>query len=185
VLSDNVTAEQMPESYRVRLKDPEQYEVVSQGFTDRQGVESVEDQSQVLDRLFSLLNGLKWGAWGIAGLTLISSVLLVATTIRLTAFTRRRETGIMRLVGASNLVIQLPFILESMFAAVIGAGLATVMLLLGTQFVIQGWLADSLPFINNWVAVSDVLVVLPWLFLIGMAIAGVSSFLTLLRYLKV
>jgi cell division transport system permease protein len=184
VLSNNVTVDQMPESFRVQLKNPRQYQAVAQVFTDRAGVDSVEDQNQVLNRLFSLLNGLKIASWLLAGVTLFSSVLLVATTIRLTAFTRRRETGIMRLVGASNFFIQLPFILESMIAAAIGATLASVALVALTHFEIQGRLAHSLKFIN-YVNTGDALMIVPWLFIIGLFITGVSSFVALQRYLKV
>jgi cell division transport system permease protein len=184
VLSDNVTVDQMPESYRVRLKDPKQYALVSQQFTDKQGVESVEDQRQVLDRLFSLLNRLTFYSWVLAGVTLVCSTMLVATTIRLTAYTRRRETGIMRLVGASNFFIQLPFILESMIAATVGAALASLALVGVTHFEIQGRLSQTLR-IFNYVDVGDALTVVPLMFVVGLAIAGVSSFVTLLRYLKV
>ncbi len=185
VLSQNLTADQMPESFRVKLKNPQEYAVVSQMFRDRPGVDAVEDQNRVLDKLFALLGGLKWSAWALAAITLLSSVLLVATTIRLTAFTRRRETAIMRLVGASNLVIQLPFVLESLIAAMAGALIASLILVLFTQLAIQGWLADQLTVINDWVSWRDALVVAPWIFAIGMLIAGVSSFLSLRRYLKV
>ncbi len=185
VLSENLTVDQMPESFRVRLVDPTQYTVVSEMFRDKPGVDSVEDQNRVIDKLFALLSGLKWSAWALAAATLLSSVLLVATTIRLTAFTRRRETSIMRLVGASNLVIQLPFVLESLIAAMVGALIASGILLLFTQVAIQGWLAEQLLFIDSWVGWRDALAVAPWMFLIGMAIAGVSSFLSLRRYLKV
>jgi cell division transport system permease protein len=184
-VADNITADMMPESYRIRLIDPQRYAVVSDQFRNRPGVEDVQDQNEVLDRLFALLNGLKWCAWAVAGMTLICSVLLVATTIRLNAFTRRRETGIMRLVGASNLVIQLPFVLESMIAAMAGAAIASVILVLFTQFAIQGWLKPTLRFIDSWVGVADASLVMPWMFLLGMLIAGVSSFLSLRRYLKV
>jgi cell division transport system permease protein len=184
VLSDNVTVDQMPESYRVQLKNPQQYQVVAQVFTDRAGVDSVQDQNQVLDRLFALLNRLKYYSWLLAAVTLVCSVLLVATTIRLTAFTRRRETGIMRLVGASNFFIQLPFILESMIAAAIGAALASFALVSLTHFEIQGRLAHSLRFVN-YVTTGDAVMIVPWLFAIGLGIAGVSSFLALLRYLRV
>ncbi|GLY19253.1 permease-like cell division protein FtsX [Kineosporia rhizophila] len=183
-LSENVTVDQMPESYRVDLKDPEKYQVVAESFTAKPGVESVESQNQVLDRLFALLNQLKFGAWLLAAVTLVCSVLLVATTIRLTAFTRRRETGIMRLVGASNFFIQLPFILESMIAAAVGAGLASLALVGVTKFQIQDRLAQSLTF-TNYVGVGDALMIVPWLFVIGLGIAGVSAFLALQRYLKV
>jgi cell division transport system permease protein len=184
VLSENVTVDQMPESYRVRLKNPEQYQVVSQVFDGRPGVESVQDQNEVLDPLFSLLNRLKYYSWLLAAVTLLCSVLLVATTIRLTAFTRRRETGIMRLVGASNFFIQLPFILESMIAAAVGAALASLALVSLTRFEIQGRLSQSLRFVN-YVDTGDALVIVPWLFAIGLAIAGVSAFVALLKYLKV
>jgi cell division transport system permease protein len=184
VLSENVTVDQMPESFRVRLKNPEQYQVVAQVFDGRTGVESVQDQNEVLDPLFSLLNRLKYYSWLLAALTLACAVLLVATTIRLTAFTRRRETGIMRLVGASNFFIQLPFILESMIAAAVGAGLASVALVSLTRFEIQGRLSQSLRFVN-YVDTGDALAIVPWLFLIGLTIAGVSAFVALLKYLKV
>jgi cell division transport system permease protein len=183
-LSENVTVDQMPESYRVQLKNPEQYEQVAQVFQDQSGVESVEDQNKILDRLFALLNRMKYYSWMLAGVTLVCSVLLVATTIRLTAFTRRRETGIMRLVGASNFFIQLPFILESMIAAAIGATLASVALVSLTHFEIQGRLSKSLKFVN-YVTTGDALMITPWLFIIGLVIAGVSSFLALMKYLKV
>jgi cell division transport system permease protein len=184
VLSENVTVDQMPESYRVRLKDPEQYQVVSQVFDGRAGVESVQDQNEVLDPLFSLLNRLKYYSWLLAAVTLLCAVLLVATTIRLTAFTRRRETGIMRLVGASNFFIQLPFILESMIAAAVGATLASLALVSLTRFEIQGRLSQSLRFVN-YVDTGDALAIVPWLFAIGLVIAGVSAFVALLKYLKV
>jgi cell division transport system permease protein len=183
-LSDSVTEDVMPESYRVRLKNPEEYQVVSQLFEDRPGVEQVETQNKVLDRLFALFNGGKWAAWLIAMVTLVCSALNVAVTIRLTAFTRRRETGIMRLVGASNLVIQLPFILESVIAALVGAILASVLLVVATKFVVLNWLKDNLGFVD-YVQMGDVVAVIPWLFLIAIVLAGVSSYLSLLRYLRV
>lgn len=193
VISSNITINDMPESYRVKLKDPKKYQMVAEQFAGRQGVEQVQDQNQVLDRLFSLLNGLAMGAWAIAVVTLATAVLLVATTIRLSAFTRRRETGIMRLVGASRLVIQLPFILESMIAAALGALLASVALLPLVQVVIRDWLAHKLTFIDHWVdlnplhlgSADNAMFVIPILFAAGLVIAGVSSFASLLRYLRV
>ncbi len=184
VLSSNVTVDQMPESYQVKLKDPKKYTAVTQLFQGRQGVEQVADQNQVLDRLFTLLNGAKWFAWGIALFILVASVLLVGVTIRMSAYTRRRETAIMRLVGASNFVIQLPFILESMISAAIGALLGSAILLSLTWFGVLGWLKGTVRFIN-YVQFSDALIICPILFLIAFTLAGVSSFVALRRYLKV
>lgn len=193
VISNNIAVSDMPESYRVKLKDPKRYKEVADQFAGRQGVEQVQDQNQVLDRLFSLLNGLAMGSWAIAVVTLATAVLLVATTIRLSAFTRRRETGIMRLVGASNLVIQMPFILESMIAAAAGALLASIALFPVVHLVIRDWLATKLTFIDHWVDMNplhfgspdNAMFVIPILFAAGLVIAGVSSFVSLLRYLRV
>jgi cell division transport system permease protein len=185
ILLETSVADDMPESYQIKLKNPKDFPVISQAFQNRPGVDQVKDQSVILQRLFALIGGLKWGAWALAMMTLGSTVLLVATTIRLTAFTRRRETAIMRLVGASNLVIQLPFILEGMVASLVGGILASILLVVVDQFAINGWLAGLLPFIPTWVSMGDTLLVVPVILLVGLGISGVSSFLSLLRYLKV
>lgn len=180
---DNVTVDVMPESYRVRLVDPEEYEVISQRFDGLDGVEEVVDQGALLDRFFQFLNGLTLGSLILAGVMLVAAVLLVGTTIRLSAASRRRETGIMRLVGASNTLLQLPFLLEGMIAVSIGAAFATLSLWLGVHFGVP-WLESNLP-LFDYIDTGAVLSVAPWLFLIGLVLAGVSSLVTLSRYLKV
>ena len=122
---DSVTPDQLPASFRINMKDPEKYQIISETFSSQAGVETVIDQRQLLERLFSAMNAASLVAVSIAGVMIVCAILLIATTIRLSAFSRRRETGIMRLVGASKMVIQLPFILEGVIAAVIGAALAS------------------------------------------------------------
>jgi cell division transport system permease protein len=90
----------------------------------------------------------------------------------------------MRLVGASKTVIQLPFLLEGVIAAVVGAGLASAALWAAVHYGVQGWLTTTLP-LFNWISTREVLVVAPVLFAIGVVLAGVSSVVTLSRYLKV
>ncbi|MEK9955269.1 MAG: permease-like cell division protein FtsX, partial [Actinomycetota bacterium] len=102
---ENVTAEALPESFRVKLADPTQYDVVASAFAGRPGIEQVNDQRQILDKFFALLNGLQAVALIIAVVMLVVTVLLIVNTMRVAAFSRRRETGIMRLVGASNFYI--------------------------------------------------------------------------------
>lgn len=181
---DNLSEEQMPESFRVKLSDPQRYEVVASAFEGAPGVDYVQDQRALLDRFFSLLNKMSVIAWLLAGTMLLCAVLLVATTIRLSAFSRRRETGIMRLVGASNLLIQLPFILETVVAALLGALLATGALWAIVHFFVQGVLAPGLPF-TRFVDTSHVLLAVPWLLATGLGLAVLASFITLRRYLRV
>ena len=125
---DSVTADQLPESFRISLVDPQKYEVINEIFSSLPGVEVVVDQREILEKVFNVMNIASLVAVGIAVIMIVCAILLIATTIRLSAFSRRRETGIMRLVGASKAVIQLPFVLEGVIAAVVGALLASVTL---------------------------------------------------------
>lgn len=181
---DNVKVDDMPESFRVKLRDPQKYGVIASAFTGAPGVEEVQDQRALLGNLFKVLNVLTWVARGFALVMTVSALLLVATTVRLSAFSRRRETGIMRLVGASNLLIQLPFVLEAMLATVVGAAIASVLLWSGVHFGITGFLSGLLPFFR-FVTTADVLAITPALFGTGLLMAAVASFVTLRRYLRV
>ena len=125
--------------------------MIIEAFRGMQGVEEVKDQLQYLEPLFSALTVATYIAVGIAALMLIAAVLLIATTIRLSAYARRRELGIMRLVGASNRFIQTPFILEGVFAALIGSLLASGAVLVGVQFGVNQYLRSRVDFVTTWV----------------------------------
>lgn len=181
---DTVTSDQLPESFRVKLVDPEKYDVINELFSSMKGVDTVIDQRDLLEKIFSIMNIASLVAVGIAVVMIFCAVLLVATTIRLSAFSRRRETGIMRLVGASKTVIQLPFVLEGVIAALIGAVLASGTLWAVVKYLIQGRLAIDYPD-TAFIATGEVFLVAPGLLALGVILAGVSSVLTLRRYLKV
>ncbi|MCD0485082.1 permease-like cell division protein FtsX [Streptacidiphilus sp. ASG 303] len=182
-LAKVVGAEGLPESYQVKLKNPEQYDVIASAFAGKAGVQSVSDQRRILDNLFGLLNGLQTVAFGVMSLMVCVALLLIVNTVRVSAFSRRRETGIMRLVGASNFYVQMPFIAEAAFAALLGAGLASGLLLLGNVFV-HSWLQQRVQFIH-FIGLPEVMRVIPLLVVIGMAMAAVAAFFTLRKYLKV
>ena len=181
---DNVTEKSLPESFRVKLADPTKYDVVASAFAGRPGIEQVNDQRQVLDKFFQLLGGLQAIALLIAGVMLIVTVLLIVNTMRVAAFSRRRETSIMRLVGASNFYIQLPFLLEAAFAAAIGAILAIGSLVLMKVVIIDGVLAPSFQF-TAFVGWDAVAAIAPVILLTGIALAGLAAFFTLRKYLRV
>lgn len=181
---DTVTADQLPESFRLKLIDPQKYEVVNELFSSMPGVEVVVDQRELLEKIFSVINMASLASLAVAVVMIICAVLLVATTIRMSAFSRRRETGIMRLVGASKTVIQLPFLMEGVIAAAIGGLLASGVLWAIVKFVVEGRLAVDYPD-TAFVGTHELLLVAPLLILLGIALAAVSSMLTLRRYLKV
>src|SRR5690606_8267221 len=128
-------------AFRVTMKDPQQSRVLTEAFSGVAGVDEVQDQRRLLDPLFSALTVATYIAVGVAALMLIAAVLLIATTIRLSAYARRKEIGIMRLVGASNRSIQTPFVLEGVFAAFLGSVFASAAVLAGVKFGVEGYLA--------------------------------------------
>lgn len=179
-----VKASQLNETFWVKLKDPNQSAIITESFTGFAGVEEVRDQRTYLDQIFGILNAASLAAIAIAALMLVSAALLISTTIRLSAFARRRELGIMRLVGASNTYIQTPFILEGVFAAVIGSVLASAAVIAVVQFFVQGYLASKLPF-TNFVGLTDALIVAPILVGVGIVLAAIASGLAIRRYLRI
>ncbi len=138
-----VKAADMQESYWVKLKDPNQYRGVEGALSETQGVAAVRDLRQVLKPIYFWITVMKWGAIAVAGFLLVAAILQVGNTIRLAAYARRKEIGIMRLVGASNLYISLPFLMETLVAAIVGIGLSSLAVLSFMQFVIYGRLRPS------------------------------------------
>jgi cell division transport system permease protein len=181
------TPAQLNESYRVNLKDPNQAEIVIDSVKGLAGVQSVEDQRSYLDQIFSVLNAASYTAIGLAALMLIAAVLLIATTIRLSAFSRRREIGIMRLVGASNRFIQTPFILEGVFAALIGSVLAGAAIVAIVKYFVEGYLGSAavLGSSTTLIGSTDAWIVVPILILLGAVLAAASAGAAISRYLKV
>ncbi len=184
-VADYVTPDLLPQTFWVKLKNPSQSDVLAEGLSGTAGVQGVVDQRTYLDQIFSILNAASFTAIGIAALMLVAAALLIATTIRLSAFSRRRELGIMRLVGASNRFIQTPFILEGVIAALIGAILAGAAVWAIVAFFVQGYLAKnvtSIAFVRPDEALS---IVAPILIVVGVILAAISASFAINRYLKV
>jgi cell division transport system permease protein len=182
-IAQNVTADQLPESFRVKLKDPTQYAVVVSAFSGRPGVDVVQDQRSILEKFFKLLNVLRNGALLVGLFSVITAGLLISNTLRIAAFNRRRETGVMKLVGASSWSIQLPFLLEGIISALIGWVFATG-LLAGLKSVVDSKVAPLLTF-TNFFGWNEVWIASAWLLLAGLGVSTVASVVTLRRYLKV
>jgi cell division transport system permease protein len=184
-IAEYATAEMLNESFRVNLKDPDQADILIESLSANAGVQAVTDQRRYLDQIFSILNAASFTAIGLAALMLTAAVLLIATTIRLSAFSRRRELGIMRLVGASNRFIQTPFILEGVFAALIGSLLAGGAVIAIVQLFVKGYLADTLANTTTLVGIDEAVIVVPILIVVGGVLAAASAGFAISRYLKV
>jgi cell division transport system permease protein len=182
-IAQNVTQDQLPESYRVKLKDPTQFAVMQSAFAGRPGVDSVQDQRTILEKFFKLLSVLRDGALAIGLVSVLTAALLISNTLRIAAFNRRRETGVMKLVGASSFSIQLPFLLEGIISALVGWVFSTG-LLSGFKLLVDSRIAPLLSF-TKFFTWSDVWVASGILLLTGLLVSTVASVATLRKYLKV
>jgi cell division transport system permease protein len=178
------TADDMPESVWITLNDPDEFEGIESAIVGLDGVSSVRDQRKIVGPVLQGLDVMQKGALGIAAFLVVAALLLVANTIRLAAFARRREIGIMRLVGASTLYIALPFLMEALVTAAVAVGVAVGALAAFMWFGVRGRLEDLVGFIP-WIGLQEF-----WVAAIVVAILG--PILTLLptlvltrKYLKV
>ena len=182
-IAQNVTQDQLPQSFRIKLKDPTKFAVIQSAFSGRPGVDSVQDQHAILDKFFKLLGVLRDGALLIGIFSVLTAALLISNTLRVAAFNRRRETGVMKLVGASSFSIQLPFLLEGIVSTLIGWGFS-VGLLSGFKFLIDSRVAPLLSF-TRFFTWTDVWVSSAYLLLTGFVVSSIASIVTLRRHLNV
>jgi cell division transport system permease protein len=179
-----ITAADMPESIWITLKDPNQYQDVESAVVGLDGVSRVQDVHKVLKPIFATISTLKWGALGTAAFLVFAALLLVANTIRLAAFARRREIGIMRLVGASTLYIALPFLLESLVTALLGVVLAGAALAAFMKLGVHDHMRTNLNFIP-WVGTHEYITALIVIAILGPLLTLIPTLVLTRKYLKV
>ena len=185
-LRDLLKPEQMPASLRVKLKNPDStnIEAIITEYQQQPGVVQVEDQRALLQPLFKLFNGMTVAATVVAAVMVGLALMLIVNTVRLSAFSRRRETGIMRLVGASNFYIRLPFLMEGAVAGLAGVGVAALGVVGVKLFLIDKVLAPSFT-LTSFVGWDKVIEVVLYLLPIGLVMSVGASALSLRKYLKV
>ena len=174
----------LPESFRVKLKDPEKYKTFADQMQSLQGIQDIIDQRTLLDKVFNIFNGFQFGALGVAAFMAVAALLLVGNTIQVAAYSKRREVAVMKLVGASNWFIQAPFVLEAVVAGVIGAVIGFIVLFIGKVVLLDHKL-QSLTTILTPVHNGNVWLMLPLLAGVGAVVSAVTGWITLRFYLKV
>jgi cell division transport system permease protein len=168
----------------VRLKNTQaDTTIVAESVDGQPGVDQIVDNSAILNKFYALLGGARDAVVVIAIILIIAAILLVANTIRLSAFSRRRETSIMRLVGASNFYIELPFLVEGVIAGLLGWLVASG-LLIAVKSLWLDTLQQYFPF-NVQLTSTDLIEVIILAMILGVLLTGATSFLTLRRYLRV
>ena len=182
-LLQSITPDQVPQSFRLKLKNPDQVDQISATYKSLPGVDEVIDQASVLNRVFKVLRALQGLALTLAIAQGLAALLLVANTIQVAAYSKRREVAVMKLVGASNWFIQSPFVLEAMFAGAIGALIAYGGLVAAKFFLIDGSLS-ALSALLGEVKWSTINIMLPLLVVAGALVSGITGWITLRFYIK-
>jgi cell division transport system permease protein len=174
--------ESLPASLHVKLKDPDRSESIVQQYGGKPGVRKVDDQKKFLDRVFNAFNGVRNMAFGAALIMAIAALLLIANTIQVSAFTRRTEVGIMRLVGATRWYTQLPFLLEAVVAGAVGAILGIIMLIITKAgFLDSVFTGDVFPKITM---LELLFPVAPILLAVSVVISAITGYVTLRLYVR-
>ena len=187
-----------PNAFKVYPKQAEQIDAISRqlGASNLKGVESIcppppgskasktatgESCSRISHRVLSVARYL-WIVVLIAFVVLlVSSTLLVANTIRLSIFARRREIEVMKLVGATNWFVRGPFMIEGLLCGLAGAVAAVILLILGRELFMPLIHLTSASDIHAWPFGLHVLIVLG----AGLALGAAGSGLTIRRFLQV
>ena len=180
----SVGPDSLPESFRVKLKDPEQY----QGFADQiqgmAGIQDIVDQRELLEKVFNIFNAIQVMALVVAGFMALAALMLVGNTIQVAAYSKRREVAVMKLVGASNWFIQAPFVLEAVVAGLIGAILGFAFIFIGKIALLDGRL-QALTNVLTPIPDGNVWLMLPLLAGVGAGVSAITAWITLRFYLKV
>ena len=182
---DVASKDSFPASFIVKLNNPEQHQDFDAAMRGQPGVLNVLNQKELIDRLFSVLDGLSRAAFAIAVVQAISAILLIANMVQVAAYTRRTEIGIMRMVGATRWYTQLPFLLEAVLAATIGVvlailGLIAVRALFLNRALDQFYQANLIARIDY----ADILYIAPIMFGVGVAMAALTAYVTLRLYVR-
>lgn len=171
-------------AFTVKLDSPEYASNVSEGIKDFEGVDSIQDQQELVDKVVGIVKGVKV-VGGILFVILVGvSIFLIMNTTKLTVYSRRREVGIMKFVGATDWFIRWPFVIEGMVIGLVGSLLSCVALFFAYRGVFS-WIASQLSFVSI-VNPAYVLSTLLWQFVIGgIVVGGTASVIALRKFLIV
>ncbi len=182
LLAGESKANPLPASFSVKAAGPAEVATIAGKLAGLSGVTNVSYQAQTVERLFTLTKALRQIGAGLAILLIVATGFIIANTIRLAVFARRREIRIMKLVGASDGMIRGPFVIEGLILGTVGALLSA-----GVVFWGYWWLVRSaqkgLPFLPllSWQLIAEILAGM--VIVVGAGVGMLGSYLSLHRFL--
>jgi cell division transport system permease protein len=181
----SIRAQDLPESFRVVPKKAELTDLVQREFRTVQGVSEVTTPGEALKGLIDVTNTVRWIFVVISLILLASSMFLIVNTIRLATFARRREIEVMKLVGASNWFVRVPFIAEGMVQGIVGAGLAIIAVASLKHWGFDKAFNDRTSFFSAFfVTTGDATWIAFLVLLIGIVIGIIGASIGLRRFLR-
>jgi cell division transport system permease protein len=183
-LVENVDSSAMPQSFRVKLEDPADFPVIRARLAGDPAIDEIRDEQALLKKLLAVTSVLRTGVIAVAAIMLISAAGLIGNTVRMAVFARRKEIAIMKLVGATNWFIRVPFLIEGMVEGLIG-GVVAVLAIFAMKFLFIDPLRGRVAFVPSWIDTGEILFTVPILLLTGILIAAVASLLAMRRFLEV
>jgi cell division transport system permease protein len=176
----------LPASFTVKLKDiKKDYNQFAQKYETRPGVSRVQNAIATIRKILDVIDGMRLFAILIAAVVLIASVLLISNTIQVAAAQRKNETSIMRLVGASRWMTELPFVLETLVATIIGALIAAGLVVLGKYYVFGSIFPHQVESgVIPDLTANDIILATAGGLAAGIVLSGLTAFVTLRLYVK-
>jgi cell division transport system permease protein len=177
----------MPESYRVapKVKDSEIIQGVADAVESNAGVDQVAFAKDQIDDALRTSRAMQVGVVVVATVLFLASSLLIFNTIRMAIFARRREIEVMKLVGATNWFIRVPFMVEGLAQGVVGA-VAAFAALYGLRLPMRNWIIDNFEeFAGFFVSSGDVLLIGGLVVVVGSLVGAASAGVAVTRFLDV
>ena len=175
-----------PASYIVKIKDTSKIQGIIDALKDLPGVESIDNQQDMIDTMQNVISGIRWVGIILFIVLIAVSVFLIMNTTRLTVYSRRKEIGIMKFVGATDWFIRWPFIIEGIVIGLSGAVLATIVLFFIYKAVFNYLTGSITMMLTSFIPATYVFSTLLWIFMLcGVVIGAVASILAIRRFLKV
>ena len=183
---DNVTADNLPTSYRVEpeVADADLIESIGERFETEEGVREVLFAEDTVRDVLNVSRYAQLGLLGLALFVLLAAALLIFNSIRMAIFSRRQEIEVMKLVGATNMFIRVPFMIEGLLQGLLGAGLAFAAVYFGSTAFVE-WVGSFELFTSFVLLTTQVVGTGALMLAVGAAVGALSAGVAVTRFLDV